>query len=75
VTSVLSLTSAESLCLQQISTGTHTSKVNCKLGVGGRGERREKDALLPMTEERRVALVLYSLAGDLSEATELLPFP
>lgn len=73
--SLLSLTSSASFCLQQISTGIHTSKVNRKLGVGGVGEQGEKDSLLPMTEECRVIWVLYSLAGELSEVTGLLPFP
>lgn len=72
---LLSLTSSESFCLQQISTEVHSSKVNRKLGVGGRGEQGEKDSLLPMTEECRVVWVLYSLAGELSEVTGLLPFP
>lgn len=37
--SLLSLTSFESFCLQQISTGIHTSEVDCKLGAGGGGEQ------------------------------------
>lgn len=73
--SLLPLTSFESFCLQQIFTGTHTSKVDCKLGVGGGGEQWEKDFLLCMTKECRVLWVLYSLAGELSEVTGLIPFP
>lgn len=61
--SLLSLTFSKSLCLQQISTGIHTSKVNNKLGAGGAREQGEKD-LLAMTEECRVVWVLYSLAGE-----------
>lgn len=71
--SLLSLTFSECLCLQQISTGIHTSKVSHKLGARGGREQGEKD--LPMTEECRVVWVLYRLAGELSEVTGLLRFP
>lgn len=76
--SLLSLTFPRFLCLHRSPWGYTPVRLigDCVLQMR---ESREKRILFTLwsrnAEECRAALVLYSLARDLSEVTGLLPFP